>query len=291
MMVGQDDWDPALKREVELAQNQFLAAYHCCFRRERLYRYCHYLETGEKPHFNLIGSWLDEDLRAEIALWKKVREACFSDEEAIDYLMALFEERFAHSWEETVALGSHPDLAASGWPVWDVGTETLLPQRISQCLIERSFDYRPESGRRDNGYSYRNHDTGERADIYLYEGRVPDIPDGVSDYILSYEISHAMEGAMKWAEQNGVEVHDMTGLVFDTVESLAGSKWNLLSVGWCARHPDGRHLWTSLGVSGFRGGVAKTRLSMPLDYARSEAGSTSIAQGNADLAAYLCLFR
>ena len=90
-------------------------------------------------------------------------------------------------------LGSHPDLAQ-----WLAGVGcrhgNLLPQRISQCLIERSFDYRQESGRRDNGYSYRNHDTGERADIYLKnEGRVPDIPDGVSDYIPSYEISHAMK--------------------------------------------------------------------------------------------------
>ena len=190
--------------------------------------------------------------------------------------------------EETVALGSHPDLAASGWPVWDVGTETLLPQRISQCLIERSFDYRQKNRRRDNGYSYRNHDTGERADIYLYEGRVPDIPDGVSDYILSYEISHAMEGAMKLAEQNGVEVHDMTGLVFDTVESLAGSKWNLPRSGGVRGIPT-VVIWTSLGER-LQGGVAKTRLSMPLDYARSEAGSTSIARQRRPRR-HLCLFR
>lgn len=291
MMSGQDDWDPVLKREVEIAQAQFPAAYRCCFRRERLYRYCHFLHTGEKLPFNLVGSWLDDDLRAEIALWKNVRDACFSDDEAIDYLMAVFEERFARSWEETVALGSHPELAARHMPVWDVGTESLLPQKISECLIERAFDYRAESDRRDNGYSYRNHDGGERADIYLYEGRVPDIPDGISDYILFHEIDVAMEGVMMMAEQNGVEVHDMTGLVFDTVKSPVGSQWNLISVGWCAKQPDGRHLWTSLGVTGFRGGIAKTRLSMPLDYARSEAGSKSIAQGNADLADFLFLFR
>ncbi len=290
-MPGQDDWDPVLKRAVEVAQAGFPAAYRCCFRRERLFRYCHFLRNGAKPSFNIVGSWQDQDIIEEIALWKRVRDKCFDDGAAIDTLMAVLEERYGHSWQETVALGSNPELANRHMPVWDVGTESLLPQQIGECFIESVFDYTAQSERRDYGYAYRNDDTGECTDLYLYEGNVPAIPDGVGDYIVSHEIHVALEGAILMAERRGVEIHDMTRPVLETVRSPAGSRWDLASVAWSAKYPDGRQLRTSLGLTGFRGGLAKTRRSMDMDFAASEAGARSVANGNSDLADYFFLFR
>jgi hypothetical protein len=291
MMSGQDDWDPVLKREVEIAQAGFPTAYRCCFRRERLYRYCHFLHTGEKPPFNLVGSWLDDDLRAEIALWKKVRNACFSDYEAIDYLMAVFEERFAHSWEETVAFGSMPEWAEAHLPVWDVGTESLLPQFIGSMEIFRMVDYSQDRQSRNTSYSYRNPEGNETLSLYLYDGAVPNLLDGLSDYIVQEEAKQTFGEAMMFASQRGDEILEVTDFQMDILESPCGSRWPMASVAWFYKPLNGEACYSDLSLTGFRGVVAKTRITIDLETSRSEEGMRRLASANADLADYFFLFR
>lgn len=287
--MSNDLVNPALLEEAERLRSGLWESYRTIERREWLYRYC-CLVTGIEVPKPMFGSSTSAELGKEIDLLNLARENCFTEAETTDFLMKRLENKYGHSWGASVALGTDSRLVEGHHHVWDAGTESLIPQQIGRSILVDRYDYSGETQSRNMGYSYRNPEGPELVDLYLYAASMPNLPSGLSEELVS-EAGAALQEIFDYSNSKGDEILEIAEWQAVEFISFDEESWPVLTVAWTAKTAGNNEVFSALTMTGFRGGIAKVRWSVPAADISAEDWKTRMAIVEAHLANFFYTFR
>lgn len=289
MMKSDDRMNPALLEELDGLRSELWEPSRTIEKREWLYRYCCLVTGIDVPNPYFEPSTNTELLEA-INLLKLVRENCFTDEEATDFMMERLKRKYGHSWEATVTLGTDSSLVEGHHNVWDAGTDSLLPRKIGRSILVDRFDHSAETNSRNMSYSYRNPEGHEILDLYLYAAKVPHLQNGLSED-LARQADTTLRATLDIAASRGDEILEVGE--WNTVEFTSPDEdsWPVATVAWFARLAGENDVLSVLTMTGFGGGIAKVRWTFPASDAQVEDWPRRQALVEAELANYFYTFR
>lgn len=270
----------------------FIKTFDTYWRRERLYRYIYWLKHRCDPEFNVLGSWTKKDVDAEIKLWQKIRDTCFTDEDISDFLSSLFVDRFGLSWDEVLALGTRPELAAGGMPVWNQSVNCLLPQYFGLCRIHQLVDHAPNEQGRNLGYSYRSSQTPEYLDAYLYRHpgvqQVQDQSEGSfeAEFLSSWDAILTRLGQTDCELCPNPDFGQLT-LPINNIEAPL----KLRSVKFSHTTSSKEKMWGVLSLCIMGGHFAKFRYTTTVDYCQTNNGKMAFHEAFTQIATFIACYR
>lgn len=290
MQSSFDSWTPALMDRALAARAPYRSVVDAAWRDERLLRYVYWLQHGgEHPPFNVICSWTDKDLEAEIRLWEHFREQQMDDQAAGELIREKLETAYGMSLEKALELGASPELASLGLPIWNERIGALLPQVIGDYRLCKAIEYESSEPGFGLGYQYRSQDHPGRLDLYVYTKGFLWIGPGITDGRVLDEFESSVEGALIAAQNQGATAAGYRGPQIETLKDIQDQPAQFVNDSWSVKGA-GIDEYTNLWVTGLNGAFLKVRYSVPSGYADSEAFSASVGRLNLDLAAFCSAF-
>lgn len=178
------------------------------WRRERLYLYLFWLERRDKSPFNFVGGWHTSDLGDDDARWSEALKGLDYDA-ALSIVERELALRFGKSWQEAVAEGTSPLLAAANMPIWNAATASLLPAYLGPLTLFRAESY---SGKPALGWSYNYGRAGssQKLSLTLYTQGQVGLRDGLRDPQLSGQLGNAWLDVRRKVEKGGGRLLETT---------------------------------------------------------------------------------
>jgi len=282
---------PDLFARLMAVRQHYQPAYDVPWRNERLLRYVHWLQHGERPAFNLIGSWTTEDINAEIELWESLRRQDADMHDAVEIIGRLQAERYNLSMEAAIQRGADPALADRHLPVWDVGSGSLVPQSLGPWQICRVSNYETERPGLGYGYHYRHATERYPMSLYLYSSGQTDVAQGVRDSRVARQFDLATRCIETAAVQRGCSFEWLMEPVVMTLQSTHDLPVQEIDRAGVATDPAGVRTWEAASVTGFRGGFLKVRLTCHSEASwDTDAYVESVQQANTAIADFVVHF-
>lgn len=286
--LSTDAFAPDLMQELQAVREPFRAAYDTLWRRERAFRYVYWLEHHEHPPFNLVGSWTTPDMTEELALWQRARGDCLDNDEVIDMVTVLLEQRLDLPYESMLERASDPALAKRGLPIWNRPSESLIPQALGKWRITGMTDYKkPALGA---SYSYRHIDADSILSLYVYDHGLNDIQPGLSDPRFARALEICVDDIKSHARNTGCELNWYTQPIQEIVRSRHDTEIPFAATTWLSIKPDQTRDVGALSLTAFRSHFLKVRITCSEPFAESDDGQADIADLNLDLADYLEMY-
>jgi hypothetical protein len=288
-----DGWTPALMEQLVRVRSRYPHAYDRLWRDERLLRYVYWHGARSHPDFNLIGSWNDADIKAEIELWSRAWRQDLGDEDVIATVRSQLEERFGFGLTSATAFATNLGLASARFPVWNELTGSLLPQVLGRLEIASATDHESQSAGTGVGYSYRAKDDSARVDLYIYSGGEHDLGDGIEDPRVRAKFEDTWDGLQSHYQLSQAKVPMQQGPMVEKLRDPLGREFTFFSVLFSV--PTKTYdVMTQLSITAFCNAFLKVRFSFPaIDLEADSIPDTlreSIELFNADLAAFCCHF-
>mgnify|MGYP003383179456 FL=1 len=270
-------------------RSKYPHAYDRLWRDERLLRYVHWLRVRSHPDFNLIGSWLDGDIKAEIELWRSAGQKELGEEDIIEAIRSKLEMRFGFDLTYATALATDLRLASAGLPIWNELTASLLPQSLGRLNIVSATDYEPSSAGMGVGYSYRPEDDSARADLYIFSGKERDLGNGTGDPRVQVQFAREWNDLQSHYQPSYAKVPMQQGPLIQKVRDLMGQEFDFFSVLFSAPAETG-DIMTCLSITAFCNAFLKLRFTFPAIDLEAESVPDSLRESmerfNADLAGF-----
>ena len=286
--LSTDAFPPDLMAELRAVRAPFRDAYGILWRRERAFRFVYWLEHREHPPFNLIGSWTQPDMLAEMALWAKLRLACLDTADVIDTVTDILEQRFGLSYPSLIERASHPSLAGYGLPIWNQATDSLIPQCLSHWRIRGVTDH--ESPGTGLSYAFDHPDVVSSLTLYIYDRCLRDLTPGLSDPRFAAEVAQCVAEINAFADWAGNEITWYIPPVRELTHSRSGTEVPFGTTTWLIVQPDGTRLIGALSMTVFRGHFLKVRCTTTEEYGNSDECQAAFKDLTYDLADFVELF-
>ena len=286
-----DGWNPALMDELVGARSGYAVAFDRLWRDERLLRYVHWLREQPHPDFNMVGSWCDADINAEIGLWRQAARHGYGDEDVIETVRAKLEERFGFDLAYAKTLATDSRLASAGCPVWNDLTGSLLPQSLGRLQIDAAIDYGDQPAGVNMGYSYRVADESSRVDLYIFTGGEHNLGNGVDDPRVVDRFASEWRSLQQHHRAAEANEPTQTDPMIETLQDSMNRKFSFFTGMFTMPTPT-KDVLTGLSVTAFCNVFLKVRVTFDAFYLDLEAVPDSVQQSaklfETDLAEFCC---
>jgi hypothetical protein len=175
--------------------------------------------------------------------------------------------------------------------VWDLGTESLVPQSLGPWLIYRVSNYEAEEPGLGYGYHYRHATERSPMSLYLYSSGQADVAQGVRDSRVARQFDLATTNIETAAAQRGCSFEWLMDPVVMTLQSTHDLPVQEIDRAGVATDPAGVRTWEAVAVTGFRGGFLKVRLTCQSEeFWNSEACAEAGQEANTAIADFVVHF-
>lgn len=271
-----------------VARRPYPAAFDTLYRRERILRYAYWLERGAKPTFNFIGTWIPDEMRAELAMWRSMRAKDFDDMDVINAVTGDLELRFGFRLADVRALVADPELARRNLPVWNIAAECLVPQKLGDYQIVGMSSYAQQY--EGQSYAYQHTVTTAPLTLYIYDCGVAQVAPGISDPRFQEHLWNCINDVELHATSHGRTGRRLIEPQAEVICSPAGTEIVFASTSWEFVAADGQRGFEALSLTGFRDMFLKVRLTCPTAFFDTGPGQAALDAMNLDLADFVAEF-
>lgn len=280
--------DSDLQAQLHQAHAPFARVYDAMYRVERMLRYAYWLRAREHAPRNLLGSWTDVDIAAEIGLWRSFEERRLDESEIAEEIARRLQDEYEQSIDDALQATTDPSLATNGLPIWNPDVDALVPEPIDSLRIYKAIVDQPQ--RLGKTYRYRHPHEPVFASLFFY----PAHPIGIWPALEDPRIAEAFAGAAAEvttaAGRRGAKLIDSFGPVEERLEGEEGIVQLVVTGLMRYESPDDTQTDEYLTMAGFRGRYFKMRLTLPSAAPDDRPEWLDVNRFNSDLATFLAFY-
>lgn len=280
--------EPDLQAQLRQVRAPFARVYDAMYRLERMLRYAHWLRAREHAPRNLLGSWTEADITAEIELWRSFQKRRFDESEVADEIVRRLQDEYDQCVDDALQDTTDPALATNGLPIWNPDVDALVPQTLDVLRICKAIVDQPDPLGRT--YTYRYPDAPAVASLIFYPKQWIGIAPALDDPRMADAFAGAAADMMELAENRGAKPIDSIGPEEERLEGEEGIVQQVVTQLVRYANPDGSGMDEYLTMAGFRGRYFKMRLTLPSAAQDDRPEWLDVQRFNSDLATFLAFY-